>query len=275
MFSFKELLKSKNRPLIMGILNITPDSFSDGGEAFSLENVARKVKELCDSGADIIDVGACSTAPGNEIVSEDEEIERLKQFLPLVVEHSSVPVSVDTFRPGVAKICLEYGVDIINDESGVFKEEMAQLAKDTGCGWIVMHTGGKSSDDNCEYRDGVVTDVSNFFEYIKNKTGGFSISEEQLCYDCGVGFGKSRQDDLTLLSRCSELCEKYPLLVGVSRKRIVGEITGKSNPKERVFGSVAVAALLVQKGVSVLRVHDVNETLDAIKISEAIRRGVL
>lgn len=275
MFSFNNLLESKKRPLIMGILNITPDSFSDGGEAFSVDAVAEKVKRLCDEGADIIDVGACSTAPGNSIVSEEEEIGRLQQFLPAIINCSTVPVSVDTFRPAVAKMCLEYGVDIINDESGVFKKDMAELVEASGCGWIVMHTGGKTSDDNCKYPDGVVADVCRFFEEIKSEVCKLSISEEQVCFDCGIGFGKLRQDDLTLMSGCTALCEKYPLLIGVSRKRIIGEITGESNPKERVFGSVAAAALLAQKGVSVLRVHDVKETLDAIKVSEAIKRGVL
>ena len=259
----------------MGILNITPDSFSDGGEVFSIDAVIEKVKKLCDEGADIIDVGACSTAPGNIIVSEEEEIGRLQQFLPAIISYSTVPVSVDTFRPAVAKLCLEYGADIINDESGIFKKDMAELVEEFGCGWIVMHTGGKTSDDNCKYPVGVVAGVCGFFEEIKNEVCKFSIFEEQICYDCGIGFGKLRQDDLTLMSGCAALCEKYPLLIGVSRKRIIGEITGESNPKERVFGSVAAAALLAQKGVSVLRVHDVKETLDAIKVSEAIKRGVL
>ena len=276
MLSFKELLQTKNgSPLIMGILNITPDSFSDGGCNFSLESVSRRVKELCDAGADIIDVGACSTAPGNAIVSEDEEIKRLKRFLPEVLRVSAVPVSVDTFRPGVARFCLGCGVQIVNDESGVFNVDMAQCVKEYGCGWIFMHTGGKTSGESNDYCNGVVADVLEFFAKMRKAALDFSISEEQLCYDCGIGFGKSRQDDLTLLSQCSQLSDDYRLLVGVSRKRIIGMLTGEENPRNRATGSAAAATVLAQKGVSVLRVHDVKETLDAIKVTEAIKRGIL
>lgn len=276
MFSFKDLLEpKKGSPLIMGILNITPDSFSDGGDAFSLEDVAKKVKRLCHEGADIIDVGACSTAPGNTIASEDEEMKRLEQFLPTVLKYSSVPVSVDTFRPNVAKMCIEYGVQIINDESGIFKTGMAEIVRRSGCGWIFMHTGGKNSNESNCYCNGVVADVLDFFSNARKTSLDFLISEEQLCFDCGIGFGKSRDDDLELLSQCSLLSDEYLLLVGVSRKRIIGLLTGEENPKERVCGSVAAAVLLAQKGVAILRVHDVKETVAAIKVSEAIKRGVL
>ena len=276
MFSFNDLLQAKKgSPLIMGILNITPDSFSDGGCSFSQESVSLKVKELCDAGADIIDVGACSTAPGNVIVSEEEEIRRLNEFLPVVMKCSRVPVSVDTLRPGVARFCLEHGVQIINDESGDFNTDMAQCVKDYGCGWVFMHTGGKTSAESNDYCNGVVSDVLGFFAEMRNKALDFSISKEQLCFDCGIGFGKSRQDDLTLLSECSKLCADYSLLVGVSRKRIIGLITDEENPKNRVTGSAVAAAILAQKGVSVLRVHDVKETIDAIRVTDAIKRGVL
>ncbi|MBO5065356.1 MAG: dihydropteroate synthase [Clostridia bacterium] len=276
MFSFKELLQSKKgNPLVMGILNITPDSFSDGGCCFSIESVSLRVKELCDAGADIIDVGACSTAPGNVVVSKGEEIERLKRFLPVVLNTSTVPVSVDTFRPAVARLCLEYGVKIINDESGAFDSGMAQCVNEYGCGWIFMHTGGKTSSETNDYSNGVVTNVLEFFADMRKKASNYSIAEERLCYDCGIGFGKKRQDDLALLSACSRLSDDYRLLVGVSRKRIIGILTGEENPRNRVVGSAAAAAALAQNGVSVLRVHDVKETVDAIKVTQAIKRGIL
>lgn len=276
MFSFKELLYAKNgNPLIMGILNITPDSFSDGGCNFSQESVLLKVKELCDAGADIIDVGACSTAPGNPLVSEAEEIRRLKEFLPIVLKRSDVPVSVDTLRPGVARFCLEQGVRIVNDESGAFNIDMAQCVRDYGCGWIFMHTGGKTSEESNSYPNGVVADVLDFFADMRKAALDFSISEEQLCYDCGIGFGKSRQDDLSLLAESALLSNDYRLLVGTSRKRVIGMLTGEKNPADRVAGSVAAAVVLAQNGASVLRVHDVKETADAIKVTEAIKRGVV
>lgn len=264
MFSFDELLCKKGKPLIMGILNVTPDSFSDGGEAFSADSVISKVNKLCIEGADIIDVGACSTAPNNTIVSVEEEISRLKAFLPLVIKNSTVPVSIDTFRVEVAEYALSQGVHIINDESGVFSREMASLVKETGCGWVFMHTGNKNSSEIGEYINGVTSDVVSFFNDMKAKSTETGLSQCQLAYDCGIGFGKSRQDDLELLANCDILSQHSPLLVGVSRKRIIGELTGEAIPANRVEGSVAVAKLLSEDGAGILRVHDVKETREAI-----------
>ena len=275
MFSFNELIKIKNSPLVMGILNITPDSFSDGAEAFSVEDALKKLKKLCDEGADIIDVGACSTAPQNETVSEEEELNRLKKFLPSIIECSAIPVSVDTFRPTVARYALSQGASIINDESGMFNICMAECISQYGAGWIFMHTGGKRSSCVAEYPDGVLCDVTAFFESMKNQATDFGIKEEQLCFDFGIGFGKTRQNDLELLSSCSKLSDFSPLLVGVSRKRIIGEITGTDIPKNRVSGSVAAAVLCAYNGAGILRVHDVKETVEAIKVTNAFKRGIL
>ncbi len=275
MFSFNELLKTKNRTLVMGILNITPDSFSDGAEAFTVEDAVEKLKRLCDEGADIIDVGACSTAPQNETASEKEELKRLRMFLPEIIKHSTVPVSLDTFRPTAAKYALSQGVSIINDESGIFNIYMAELVSEYRAGWIFMHTGGADSSEVAEYSNGVLNNVSAFFESMKNQAIQFGIEEEQLCYDFGIGFGKTRQNDLELLSSCHKLSSFSPLLVGVSRKRIIGEITGTENPKDRLAGSVAAAVLCAYNGTGVLRVHDVKETVEALKVTDAFKRGIL
>lgn len=264
MFSFKELTGCKKRPLIMGILNVTPDSFSDGGQAFSIDAVISKVNSLCSEGADIVDIGACSTAPQNQLVSEEEELSRLKSFLPCVIRHSTVPVSVDTFRPSVAEYAASVGVSIINDESGCFKEEMAQVVKSYGCGWIFMHTGNSSSSEVAEYKKGVTSDVLSFFGEMKTRALKYGLCEEQLSFDCGIGFGKTREQDLELLANCDVLSQYSPLLVGVSRKRIIGMLTGEQDPLKRVKGSVAVAGVLAQDGVSILRVHDVALTREKI-----------
>lgn len=265
MFSFDSLLRDKAGPLIMGILNVTPDSFSDGGRYFSPADVISKVKNLCNEGAHIIDVGACSTAPGNCLASPEEEINRLKIFLPLVMETSTVPVSVDTFRADVAKYALSQGVQIINDESGTFSDDMASLVKEHGCGWIFMHTGNKNSSQQAFYENGVTKSVMAFFDDMKSKALLKDIKMTQLAFDCGIGFGKSREDDLELLANCDVLSEYSPLLVGVSRKRIICELTGEKEPTKRVDGSVAVAKILSQDGAGILRVHDVRETLKVIK----------
>ncbi len=265
MFSFAELCAKRKGPVIMGILNVTPDSFYDGGQAFSLDAIISKVNMLCAQGAHIIDIGACSTAPGNTLASEEEELSRVKQFLPCVLEHSTVPVSIDTFRPAVAEYAASLGVHIINDESGCFKAEMAEVIKNYGCGWIFMHTGNSSSDDAVSYNRGVVSDVLSFFSKMRKKAVDFGIPSECLCYDCGIGFGKSREDDIALLASCDVLTRFSPLLVGASRKRVIGELTGATDPSQRLEGSVAVARLLAEDGVDILRVHDVKETINAVK----------
>ena len=275
MFSFNRLIESSRRPLVMGILNVTPDSFYDGGKAFDIESVIKQVEYMCDAGADIIDVGACSTAPKNEIVDEAEEISRLKAFLPEIIKRSTVPVSLDTLRPAVAEYGLSVGVSVINDESGVFDSRMAELVKQWGCGWIFMHTGGLSSREAKVYENGVVNDVCDFFRQMKALAVDFGINEAQLAFDCGIGFGKTRQDDLQLLSECERISAFSPLLVGVSRTRVIGDMVGAQNPADRLYGSVAAATLAAYKGAELLRVHDVKETVDALSVGEAIKSGVL
>ncbi len=265
MFSFKDLINEKGKPLVMGILNVTPDSFSDGNEAYTKDDALNKLNIIYNEGADIVDVGACSTAPGNEIVSVEEEIKRLKVFLPHIVEQSPVPVSIDTFRPQVAEYALSLGVCVINDESGMFQPQMAELVKKYQCGWIFMHTGNNSSSSVSEYEVGVVDSVISFFSEMRRQATDFGINPNSLCYDFGIGFGKTRDDDLTLLASVGELSEFSPLLAGVSRKRIIGELTGESDPKNRIKGSVTVAKLLAQDGADILRVHDVKETVYAVK----------
>lgn len=272
MFSFKGLINKKNRPLVMGILNITPDSFSDGGEANSLSSALERLNKLSEQGADIIDIGACSTAPKNEPVSLEEELKRL-EILPELVKSSKVPLSIDTFRPEIAHYALENGVCIVNDESGKFSEGMANEVKIHSAGWIFMHTGGKTSNETAEYKNGAVNDVLKFFESMKKQAIAYGISEDSLCYDCGIGFGKTRDEDLQLLSECKKLSRYSPLLVGVSRKRVIGEILNKENPKERIIGSVAAATVCTYNGAQILRVHDVTETLDAIKVAYTIIKG--
>lgn len=266
MFYFKDLTENKKGPLIMGILNITPDSFSDGGEFNGFSSALERLNKLYEDGADIIDVGACSTAPNNTIISVEEELQRL-EFLPELVKNAKVPLSIDTFRVEVAKFALENGVAIINDESGVFNPAMADVVKEYNAGWIFMHTGGNSSKGVTEYENGVVEAVISFFGDMKNKAIAFGINEDSLCFDCGIGFGKTRNDDIELLKNSKSLSEYSPLLIGVSRKRVIGELTGEKNPKNRVAGSVAAAVCCARDGAGVLRVHDVKETVDALKVS--------
>lgn len=264
MFSFKSLMQEKKRPLVMGVLNITPDSFSDGGKFNSLSSALERLDKLYEEGADIIDIGACSTAPKNQLADGSEELRRLA-LLPELVKRAKVPVSVDTFRPEAVKFALECGVNIINDESGFFNEEIAAYVKQYGCGWVFMHTAGADSKCVADYENGVVDAVAAFFKEMREKAISFGIDSDCLCYDYGIGFGKSRSDDVCLMRESGAFGEFTPLLVGASRKRVIGEITGRVNAEERVAGSVAAAVCCAQKGAVILRVHDVKETVDALK----------
>lgn len=271
MFSFKKLIDAKGKAVVMGILNITPDSFSDGGEFFDKDSVIKKVDMLCNQGADIIDVGACSTAPGNSVVTLREELRRLESFLPLVIANSTIPVSIDTFRSEVAEYALGQGVSIVNDESGEFNPRMAAIVKKHDAGWVFMHTGGGDSKTEFVYSNGVVNDVLAFFENMRQKALEFGLSDEQLCYDCGIGFGKTRQDDIMLLQNCSKLSRFSPLLVGVSRKRVIGEICGIENKAERDTASAVVGAFAVQQGAGVIRAHNVPYTVQAVEICDSLK----
>ena len=269
MFSFKSLMEKKKAPLIMGILNITPDSFSDGGEFNGLSSALERLNKLYEDGADVVDIGACSTAPNNTIISVEEELKRL-EILPELVKNAKVPLSIDTFRPEVAEFALKNGVSIINDESGAFNSDMAEVVKEYNAGWIFMHTGGKSSKETTDYENGVIKDVLYFFGDMKTKAIAFGINEYNLCYDCGIGFGKTRNDDIELLKNCKTLSEYSPLLIGVSRKRVIGELTGEKNPKDRVVGSVMAAVCCANNGAGILRVHDVKETVDALRVANIL-----
>lgn len=270
-----DIFNCKNRTLVMGILNVTPDSFSDGGKSFDTENAVFNALKMESEGADIIDIGACSTAPGNTAVSLEEELRRLKKVFPLITTKLKIPVSVDTSNPGVAEFAVKNGAVIVNDESGIFNERMAEVVKKYGVGWVVMHTGGKSSGEICEYENGVVNDVRDFFSYMKKEAVSYGIQENALCYDYGIGFGKTRNDDITLLKNTDKFKDFSPLLVGVSKKRVVGEATGESETQNRVYGSVAAETLASFLGAGILRVHDVKACADAVNMCEAIKRGYI
>lgn len=274
MFSFTELIDSKKRPLVMGVLNITPDSFSDGGEYFTVEKAVEKAKELEFEGADIIDIGACSTSPFSCGTSCDEELERLKRVFPAVRASVNVPLSIDTYRTEAAELAFENGADIFNDESGKIEMSRLELAKAYGGGYVFMHTGNSDSVNAVNYTDGVLADVLNSFRKIRMLAEECEM-RDSVCCDCGIGFGKTRQDDLLLLRELNKLTECSPLLVGVSRKRVVGEATGEAEPLNRIFGTVAAEAVACFNGAQIIRAHDVKAALDAVRMSQAIFKGEL
>ncbi len=272
MFSLYSSIIEKQRPLVMGILNVTPDSFFEAGKSFFAESAFNRALQIESDGADIIDIGGCSTSPGKTFASYEEELSRLKTVLPLIPNTVKIPVSIDTFRPQIAKFALENGVAIVNDESGVFSEEMASLVKEYNANWIFMHTGNKTSSEVAVYENGVVENVLGFFKSMKEQALNFGIDENKLCFDYGIGFGKTREDDLTLLKNTDVFSEFKPLLVGVSNKRVVGQATGRE-VDERLFGTISAESVSVFLGADVIRTHNVKACVDSINMVAAIKKG--
>ncbi|MEM3219836.1 MAG: dihydropteroate synthase [Thermoplasmata archaeon] len=257
---------------IMGILNVTPDSFYDGGKYIEKINAIKHAEMMVEEGADIIDIGAESTKPGSKPIDAKEEISRLSKVIDDVVT-LPVPVSVDTYKPEVAEFALEHGAKIINDVFGLRKEGMIEVVKRYNSGIIILHMKGEPSSmqKNPEYSD-VISEVISFLrerslEAIKN-----GIRKENISIDPGIGFGKRIEHNLTILRELQSFKSLgFPIVVGVSRKGFIGEILGK-DVNERLLGSITSALFAIINGASIIRVHDVKETKEAIKMLEALRK---
>lgn len=250
--------------LIMGIVNVTPDSFSDGGDYFSVEDAVNCAVQLEKDGADIIDIGAQSTRPNHIPVSQEKEWSRLEGVLAALQGKITVPVSVDTYYPFVAEKSLEMGADIINDVSGIVSPEMAEIVKKTHCGWVIMHNGPAAPQN-----------VKDFFEKSIAECKNFGIEKEQICLDMGIGFGKDYDENMILLSNvCAYKIDGYPLLLGTSRKRVIGQGSNQENPKERTYGNIAADTAAVFGGVDIIRLHDVKNEKQGILMAENLKKYV-
>lgn len=254
-------IKYGNKILIMGIVNVTPDSFSDGGEHFLVNDAVNRALELEKDGADIIDIGAQSTRPGHTPVTDKEEWARLEPVLSALKGKLSVPLSVDTYYPIVAENALKSGADIINDVSGVVSQNMAKIVKKERAGWIITHNG-----------PAIPNDVKSFFEKSIEDCLNFGIEKNQICFDMGIGFGKNYDENMTLLANVSEYkISTYPLLLGTSRKRVIGQGSNQENPKERIFGNIAADTAAIFGGVDIIRLHDVKNEKQGILMAQNIR----
>ncbi len=258
---------------VMGILNITPDSFSDGGSYDGVEEAVRRAQEMVEEGAHIIDVGGESSRPGAEYVPEEEELSRVLPVIRRLVQEIDVPISIDTYKAGVAKACIQAGAHIINDISG-FKgdPDMANVAARLGVPCILMHMRGtpKTMQDNLHYHSFMENLREELSESIEMAVEA-GIERKNIILDPGVGFSKSSDHNLEIIKNIKELKRMgYPLLVGASRKRFIGEILDAASD-ERLEGSLAVAVISSWEGAGILRVHDVKETVRALKVTDAIR----
>ena len=257
---------------VMGILNVTEDSFFDGGKYNTVENALKHTREMLGDGADIIDIGAQSTKPGHRKISAEEELEIIKQYLPYIYNETKAIISVDTFYPVVAEYALKNGASIVNDVSGVVSEEMAKVVKKYNAGWIIMHTGGGTADLVPDYHKDIVDDVNNFFIDSKKRCIDLGLSPEQIMFDIGVGFGKTTEQSMSLLRQLNSLDSDVALMVALSSKRIVGETT-ETDGYDRVYGTISANVVSALNGADFVRVHNVKENVLALKMLDAIIRG--
>lgn len=260
------------RTYVMGILNITPDSFSDGGQYVEPQAAVERALVMLAQSADMVDVGAQSTRPGAVAITAEEEIERLSPVLARLCGTLTVPVSVDTFFPLTARFALEHGAAVINDVSGTVNEEVVDLVKQHRAGLIVMHNGGGAGATQTEYPGGVVRAVREFFDASIDRALSLGLPKEQLCLDPGIGFGKSHEDNLALLRHLRELNTDVALLTGASRKRVVGIATGETDPADRVAGTVAAHTAAIAGGTDFIRVHDVAQAVQGARMADALYR---
>ena len=264
-----------NKTYIMGIVNITPDSFSDGNQFFSVESALTQCEKLIADGADIIDIGACSTRPDSTPVSEEEEWERLKGILSELRKMTDVLISVDTFREGIAEKCLEMGADIINDVSGVYSSSMAQLIKKYNAGWVLMHGGVKTgkTESIVDFENGVTQSVQDFFDNVLLNAEKDGIAEENICLDVGFGFSKTNEQNIELFRNLDTLDTGLcALLSGLSRKRFIGALSEDSDVSDRLGGTLAANVLSVEKGVDIVRVHEVALHRKALTLADKLYR---
>lgn len=260
----------------MGVVNVTPDSFSDGGQFATPSAAVAHALRLVSEGADIIDVGGESSRPGAMPVSQAEELRRVVPVIAELVAKIAIPVSIDTVKPAVARAALEAGASIINDIGGRADDgEMWELAARTGAGYVVMHMQGspQTMQQNPSYGD-VVAEVNNFFSQRLNRLAAAGVNPEQVVLDVGLGFGKNAAHNLELLRDLRRFGEwKRPLLVGASRKSFVTQISHASSAggADRLPGSLACACWAAVNGAQIIRAHDVAETRQALRMTEAIK----
>jgi dihydropteroate synthase len=262
-------------PVLMGVLNVTPDSFSDGGEFFGAEPAVAHAEKMFDEGAQVIDVGGESTRPGSDPVNAEEELRRVLPVIRGILSaRPDAIVSIDTYRSSTAEAALDAGARVINDVTALGDPKMAGLVAERDSPIVLMHMLGepKSMQQDPRYED-VVREVRDFLAERAERAIRAGVEPENVILDPGIGFGKTLEHNLKLLNRLDSLVELgFPVLVGVSRKSFLGKITGSDDTKDRLFGTVAANVLAYERGASLFRVHDVRASGEALAVAATIRR---
>lgn len=263
------------RTLVMGVLNVTPDSFYDGGRYLRVEDALARAQQMISEGADILDVGGESTRPGSEAVPVQEELRRVLPVVEALATHTQVALSLDTYKAEVAKRALEAGAHLVNDVSAMrFDPEMPSVVTKYGAGIILMHLQGtpRTMQQNPVYED-AVREIRDFLAERAQFAQQVGVPAEHIWLDPGIGFGKTLEHNLQILRNLQAFkALGYPLLIGTSRKSFIGKILGDLPPEERLEGTLATLALAVAGGADIVRVHDVKEAVRAVRVADAILR---
>jgi len=262
-----------DRPRVMGVINVTPDSFSDGGHFLVAEDALRQAAAMLDSGADILDVGGESTRPGAEDTSLQEELDRVLPVIEGIVSRLDIPISIDTSKPEVMRAAAAAGASMINDIYALRRDGALDAAKETSVPVCLMHMQGTpGSMQSAPAYAALPGDVIDFLAGRVEECMAAGINRDQLIVDPGFGFGKNDQHNLEILAKLGQFAElNLPLLVGLSRKHTLGKLTGKSSD-QRAAAGVAAAVIAVQNGAQIVRTHDVAETVDALKVVSAVNQ---
>ena len=264
------------RTLVMGVLNVTPDSFSDGGRFFSFERAIEQARQMIAEGADIIDVGGESTRPGSEFVSEDEELRRVIPVIERFASSSSIPISIDTTKPSVARAALQAGAEIVNDISGLrFDPGIADEAARANAGLVLMHSRGTPKDmQQLPPVADITSEVITGLRQSVATAEAHGVPRESIAIDPGIGFGKTGDQNVELIAKLDQLARAFPglpLMIGTSRKSFIGKLLGDAPADQRLYGTLASEVAAVLNGAHIVRVHDVKAAADAVRVLDAIR----
>ena len=260
----------------MAILNVTPDSFSDGGNFFSTDDSLKQAESLITEGADILDIGGESTRPNSERVSDEEETRRVVPIIKAIAKRFDIPISVDTSKAAVARRAVETGAEIINDVSGLrFDERIAEVAVTTNAGLILMHLRGEFETMHKQKPvENILREVSEGFRWSLEKAESYQVKRQNIALDVGIGFGKTFEQNIELIAKLNLLRKEFsnvPMLVGTSRKSFIGKILNDAPVDKRLPGSLATAAIAVWNGANIVRVHDVKATVETLKVVDRIK----
>jgi dihydropteroate synthase len=266
------------RTLVMGVLNVTPDSFSDGGEFLSLGRAVAHAEQMIAEGADVIDIGGESTRPGSEFISEEEELRRVIPVIERLAARASVPISIDTTKSDVARAAIGAGAEIINDISGLrFDPAIADEAAKAKAGLVLMHSRGIPKNmQQLPPADDITTEVISGLRASLLTAEERSVAPESIAVDPGIGFGKTVDQNLELIAKLDQLAREFsdfPIMIGTSRKAFIGKLLGDAPVDQRIHGTIATVVASVLKGAHVVRVHDVKAAIEAVRIADAVRKN--